>query len=101
MGKVPSSGIAYPVDAIGERQDGPRQMSLLYTGNGKGREAMMRRGLLLFLGSGLLGLLTGCHCCQGRCDCQVYPLDHGTPSPLVKPASTMAPAPPIAPVPAQ
>jgi hypothetical protein len=27
-----SSGVAYAVDAIGERQDGPRQMPLFYTG---------------------------------------------------------------------
>jgi hypothetical protein len=58
---------------------------------------MIRRGLLLFIGSGLLGLLTGCHHCQGRCDCQVYPLDHGTPSPLV---TTAPPLQQIAPVPA-
>jgi hypothetical protein len=63
---------------------------------------MMRRGLLLFLGSGLLGLLAGCHHCEGRCDCLVYPLDHGTPSPLVKTAAPVPPpAQPIAPVPAQ
>jgi hypothetical protein len=62
---------------------------------------MIRRGLLLFVGSGLLGLLAGCHNCQGRCDCLVYPLDHGTPSPLVKPAPVATPAPPIAPMPMQ
>jgi len=63
---------------------------------------MMRRGLLLIVGSGLLGLLAGCcHHCQGRCDCLVYPLDHGTPSPFVKPAPLGAPVQPIAPVPMQ
>lgn len=48
----------------------------------------MRRGLLLFVSLGLLGALAGCggHRCQGICDCQVQPLAHGTPSPLVKPA---------------
>jgi hypothetical protein len=50
----------------------------------------MLRALLLSVGAGLLGLLAGCHHCQGRCDCQVYPLDHGTPSPIVKPGLTAA-----------
>jgi hypothetical protein len=62
---------------------------------------MMRRGLLLFVGAGLLGLLAGCHQCQGRCDCLVHPLDHGTPCPFTKPATTAEPdVHPIAPVPA-
>jgi hypothetical protein len=46
----------------------------------------MRRGLLLFVGLGLLGLFGCCHRCQGVCDCQVYPIEHGTPSPIVKSA---------------
>jgi hypothetical protein len=61
---------------------------------------MMRRGLLLFIGTGLLSGLSGCHFCQGRCDCLVYPLDHGTPPPFVKPAPLAAPPlQPIAPMP--
>jgi hypothetical protein len=56
----------------------------------------MRRGLLLFLNLGLLGTMVGCG--RGVCDCIVYPLEHGTPSPIVKPAS--AAANPIQPVPA-
>jgi hypothetical protein len=47
----------------------------------------MRRGLLLFVSLGLLSTLVGCgHRCQGVCDCAVQPIDHLTPSPLVKPA---------------
>jgi hypothetical protein len=61
---------------------------------------MMRRGLLLLIGSGLLSVLSGCQLCQGRCDCLVYPLDHGTPAPFVKPAPQAMPlAQPIAPMP--
>jgi hypothetical protein len=30
--EIPSSDIAYAVDAIGERQEGARQMPLFYTG---------------------------------------------------------------------
>ncbi|HEY7326267.1 MAG TPA: hypothetical protein VH592_01410 [Gemmataceae bacterium] len=59
---------------------------------------MMRRGLLLFIGTGLLGLLSGCHHCEGRCDCLVHPIDHGTPPPVVQPA--LQTQPPIAPMPA-
>ena len=57
----------------------------------------MRRGLLLLLSIGLIGTLAGCgfHICQGGCDCQVYPIDHGTPSPLVKPASAVEPIHPV------
>jgi len=55
---------------------------------------MIRRGLLLFISSGLLSLLSGCHFYQGRCDCQVYPLDHGTASPFVH--SSPPPVQPIA-----
>jgi hypothetical protein len=52
----------------------------------------MRRGVLLSVAAGLLGLLAGCyHHYHGRCDCQVYPIDHGTPSPLVKPGPVAAP----------
>jgi hypothetical protein len=52
----------------------------------------MRRGLLLFVSVGLLSTLAGCaRHCRGICDCQVYPIDHGTPSPLVKPASVVQP----------
>lgn len=68
----------------------------------KGREAM-RRGLLLSLAAGLLGLLSGCrHNCQGRCDCQVSPMEHCTPSPYVKPGSNpSSPIQPVVPAPAQ
>lgn len=65
----------------------------------KGRETM-RRGLFLFVGLGLLGLLTGCNHashCRGVCDCQVAPIDHCTPSPIVKPAVPITAAPPLAP----
>jgi hypothetical protein len=57
----------------------------------------MRRGLLLFLNLGLLGTIAGCG--RGVCDCIVYPLEHGTPSPIVKPASATGTQ-PIQPVPA-
>ncbi|HWG42587.1 MAG TPA: hypothetical protein VN688_07350 [Gemmataceae bacterium] len=64
----------------------------------------MRRGLLLFLSVGLLSTLAGCgHRTQGICDCQVYPLDHGTPSPLIKPGAGVQPihpVPEVAPLPA-
>ncbi|HTU20176.1 MAG TPA: hypothetical protein VMG10_19080 [Gemmataceae bacterium] len=61
----------------------------------------MHRVLLLFVGVGLLGLLSGCHHCAGRCDCLVHPIDHGTPSPIVKPAPVVAPpVQPVAPSPA-
>jgi hypothetical protein len=56
----------------------------------------MRRGLLLLASLGLFGLFgCGCHKCQGVCDCQVYPIEHGTPSPIVKPAcaDTIQPVP--------
>ena len=56
----------------------------------------MRRGMLLLLNLGLLGSVVGCS--RGVCDCIVYPLDHGTPSPVVKPASAVGQ--PIQPVPA-
>jgi hypothetical protein len=61
---------------------------------------MMRRGVLLFVGAGLLGLLAGCHHqCQGRCDCLVHPIEHGTPCPFTKTASVpTTAAPPLAPV---
>jgi hypothetical protein len=58
----------------------------------------MHRGMLPFVGASLLGLLAGCHSCAGRCDCLVHPIDHGTPSPIVKPAPTVSP--PVAPIPA-
>lgn len=62
----------------------------------------MRRGLLSSLSLGLLGLVAGCyspyrgHKLQGICDCQVYPLGHGTPAPWIQPASAVAPEPPPA-----
>ncbi|HTU88730.1 MAG TPA: hypothetical protein VMF69_01415 [Gemmataceae bacterium] len=64
---------------------------------------MMRRGLMLFVGAGLLSLLAGCrHSCHGRCDCLVYPIIHGTPSPIVQPASfAEPPLHPVAPAAAQ
>jgi hypothetical protein len=63
---------------------------------------MMHRGLLLLVGAGLLGLLAGCHNCQGRCDPLVYPIGHGTPSPFNKTAACATPAAqPLTPVPAQ
>jgi hypothetical protein len=63
----------------------------------------MRRGLFLFVGLGLLGLLTGCNGaghCRGVCDCLVAPIDHCTPSPIVKPATPITAAPPLAATPA-
>jgi hypothetical protein len=69
----------------------------------------MRRGLLLSVSLGLLGAFAGCsHRCQGVCDCPVQPIDHLTPSPVVKPAlpagasdhplpTANTPAPPVAP----
>jgi hypothetical protein len=51
----------------------------------------MRRGLLLSVGLGLLGLLAGCHHCHGVCDCQVHPIDHCSPSPIVKPGPYVSP----------
>jgi hypothetical protein len=60
----------------------------------------MRRGLFLFVGLGLLGLLSGCHHCRGVCDCQVAPSDHCTPSPIVKPAVPVTATPPLAATPA-
>ncbi|MGH7224333.1 MAG: hypothetical protein ACRELF_13975 [Gemmataceae bacterium] len=62
----------------------------------------MHRGLLLFVAAGLLSVLAGCHHCAGRCDCQVYPIEHGTPSPIVKPGPIVSPPlQPIAPISAQ
>jgi hypothetical protein len=51
----------------------------------------MRRGVLLSAAIGLLALIGCCHRCHGVCDCQVYPLDHGTPSPIVKPGPIVSP----------
>lgn len=52
----------------------------------------MFRALMLLIGVGLLSTLVGCRSnCQGRCDCQVYPLEHGTPLPYVKPSANIAP----------
>jgi hypothetical protein len=53
----------------------------------------MRRGVLLCAVVGLLSMLAGCHNghCHGVCDCQVHPIDHGTPSPIVKPAPIVSP----------
>jgi hypothetical protein len=48
----------------------------------------MHRGLLLFVNLGLFGSITGCS--RGVCDCLVNPYYHGTPSPIVKPASAVA-----------
>lgn len=54
----------------------------------------MYRKCVLLIGAGLLSLLSGCHhSWQGRCDCQVYPISHGTPSPIVQPAQPLAPVP--------
>lgn len=55
---------------------------------------MTYRGLVLLIGAGLLSLLSGCRSnCQGRCDCLVHPISHGTPSPIVQPAQPLAPVP--------
>ena len=51
----------------------------------------MRRGLLLFVNLNLLGALIGCHHSHSACDCQTQPLDHLTPSPVVKPAAPAGP----------
>ena len=42
----------------------------------------------MLIGVGLLGSLAGCS--RGVCDCLVTPIGHGTPSPIVKPASGVA-----------
>jgi hypothetical protein len=59
----------------------------------------MRRGMLMFIGVGLLGSLAGCS--RGVCDCLVAPISHGTPSPIVKPASGVADQTQLTPTPAQ
>jgi len=48
----------------------------------------MRRGLLLFVGLGLLSALSGCRHSQSSCDCQNPAADHMSPAPIASPATS-------------
>ena len=57
--------------------------------------AKLRMGVIVLLALGLLGAAVGCHHTHGVCDCDLGPIGHEGPPPLLRPVPAQAAPQPV------